>query len=63
MACLVGKADIDRTPAAKTALQTEWDRRRSNGVWDAAHPRDWDEVGVEAKKHGITVHMGYLSEC
>ncbi len=34
VARLVGKAEIDQTPAAKAAMQKEWDRLRSNSVWD-----------------------------
>jgi hypothetical protein len=56
----VGKAEIDRTPAAKASMKKEWDRLRSKMVWDEQHPREWDEVRSEAKRGGYTVHMGYL---
>ncbi|MFM7980131.1 MAG: hypothetical protein ACKPKO_12525, partial [Candidatus Fonsibacter sp.] len=56
----VGKHEIERTPAAKLAMQKEWDRLRSKNVWDENHPRDWDEVRSDARRGGYTVHMGYL---
>ena len=36
----VGKAEIDRTPAAKASMQKEWDRLRSRFVWDEQNPRE-----------------------
>ena len=59
----VGKADIEKTPAAKEAMKKEWDRLRSRYVWDEDHPREWDDVRVEARRGGgggYTVHLGYL---
>ena len=60
----VGKAENDRTPAAKASMQKEWDRLRSKAVWDEQHPRESDEVRSEAQLGGggggYTVHMGYL---
>ena len=53
VARLVGKAEIDRTPAAKALVQKEWDRLRSKAVWDAQHPREWDEVRSEAQGWGV----------
>ena len=44
----VGKAAIDKTPAAKEAMRKEWDRLRSKYVWDEDHPREWDGVRAEA---------------
>ena len=35
----VGKAEIDRTPAAKASMQKERDRLRSKAVWDEQHQR------------------------
>ena len=49
----VGKAEIDRTPAAKASMKKEWDRLRSKMVWDEQHPREWDEVRSEAKRGGV----------
>ena len=48
----VGKADIEKTPAAKEAMKKEWDRLRSRYVWDEDHPREWDDVRVEARRGG-----------
>ncbi|MFM7987728.1 MAG: hypothetical protein ACKPKO_51295, partial [Candidatus Fonsibacter sp.] len=47
----VGRAEIEKTPAAKAAMQKEWDE---------SHPRDWDEVRAEAKRGGYTMHTGYI---
>ena len=60
MARLVGKAEIKNTPAAKEATKKEWDRLRSKYVWDEDHPREWDDVRVEARRGRYTVHLGYL---
>ena len=56
----VGKAGIARTPVAKAAMKKEWDRLRSNYVWDEPTTREWDDVREEAKRAGITVHMAYI---
>ena len=50
---LVGKAEIEKTPAAKEAVKKEWDRLRSKYVWDEEHPREWDDVPSEARRGGI----------
>ncbi|MFM7981987.1 MAG: hypothetical protein ACKPKO_21980, partial [Candidatus Fonsibacter sp.] len=60
VARLVGKNEIERSPAAKLAMQKEWDCLRSKNVWDENHPRDWDEVRSDARLGGYTVHMGYV---
>ena len=56
----VGRAEIEKTPAAKAAMQKEWDRLRSKYVWDEDHPRDWDDVKAEARRGELAVHLGYL---
>ncbi|MFM7988849.1 MAG: hypothetical protein ACKPKO_57000, partial [Candidatus Fonsibacter sp.] len=58
----VGEYEIERTPAAKLAMQKEWDCLRSKQVWDEDHPREWDEVRSDARRGGggYTVHMGYV---
>ena len=52
VARLVGKAEIEKTPAAMEAVKKEWDRLRSKYVWDEDHPREWDDVRVEARRGG-----------
>ena len=52
----VGKAEIDRIPAAKASMQKEWDRLRSKFVWDEQNPREWDDVRSEAKRGEGGVH-------
>ena len=56
VARLVGKAEIEQTPAAKEAMRKEWDRWRSQYVWDEDHPRDWDDVRAEARPGGGWVY-------
>ncbi|MFM7984554.1 MAG: hypothetical protein ACKPKO_35030, partial [Candidatus Fonsibacter sp.] len=56
----VGNNEIERTLAAKLAMQKEWGRLRCKNIWDENHPRDWDEVRSDARRGGYTVHMGYL---
>ena len=54
----VGKAEIERTPAAKAAMKKEWDRLRSQDVQDESASRKSDDVRVEAKSKGCAAHMG-----
>ena len=56
----VGKAEIERTLAAKEAVRKAWIRLRSKYVWDEDNPREWDEVRAEARKVGCIVHLGYI---
>ena len=61
MARPVGKAEIQRAPAAKEAVQKEWGQLRSTCVCDEEHPREWDDVRVAARRgEGGTVHVGHL---
>eukprot|EP00974_Lingulodinium_polyedra_P128651 11206983-Lingulodinium_polyedra.AAC.1 len=42
LACVarpVGKAELEREPAARAARDKEWDRLRDKCVWDEANPR------------------------
>ena len=48
----VGKAEIERTPAAKETMNKEWDRLRSKYVWDEENPREWHDVRAEARRGG-----------
>ena len=47
-------------PRAQQAMEKELNRLRDKGVWDEAHPREWDEVRREAQANGEDVHMGYI---
>ena len=42
----VGKKEIDKTPAAKKALDIEWDKLVKAGVWDEKHPREWSALSL-----------------
>ena len=61
----VGKAEIEKTPAAKAATKKEWDRLRSKYVWDEDHPREWDDVRAEARRGGVysTSRISFLGIC
>lgn len=56
VARFVGKVEIDKAPVAKAAMEKELDRLRSNNVLDEDHPRERDDVRVEARRGG----GGYL---
>ena len=38
-------------PDARKALMKEWDKLRSQGVWDESKVRPWSEVRAEARKN------------
>ena len=54
----VGKKEIQTTPAAQKALDTEWEKLVKAGVWDEQHPREWSDLSAEARKSDRTVHVG-----
>ena len=59
---MAGKKEIDKTPAAKKALDIEWDKLVKAGVWDEKHPREWSALSSEARKNGRTIHIGRVFE-
>ena len=56
----VGKQEIEKTPAAKAALQKEWDKLRKIHTWDESGVREWHKVAAEAKASNTTVHVGRI---
>ena len=40
----VNKAEIARTPLAQQAMDKEWNRLTSKGVWDEKDVEEWDDV-------------------
>ena len=56
----VGKAEIARTPKARESLRIEWDRLRTEAVWDDSSVREWSDIAREARDAGTEVHLGYL---
>ena len=45
---------------AREALRLEWDRLRSEAVWDESSVCEWKDVARKATADGIEVHFGYL---
>ena len=41
-------------------MKSEWDRLRSENVWDESIVRDWHIVAKEAKDSGKEVNLGYI---
>ena len=60
----VGKAEINREPLARAALQKEWDRLKERKVWDVDPKavREWRDVAAEARANKEEAHMGMLFE-
>eukprot|EP00974_Lingulodinium_polyedra_P000946 88431-Lingulodinium_polyedra.AAC.1 len=44
----VGKAELERGPAARAARDKEWIRLRGKYVWGEANPSEWRDVCAEA---------------
>ena len=49
-----------RIPAAKAALQKEWDRHHNKGTWDLSSVREYDDVCREAERTQSQCHFGHL---
>jgi len=45
----VGKKEIERTPDAQAAMNSEWKRLKDKDVWDQSVVREMSEVAAEAK--------------
>ena len=56
----VNKAEIAKTPKAQEAMQKEWDRLTSKGVWDENDVEEWDDVRRRYNSINKKVHLGYL---
>ena len=56
----VGKKEIAGNSKAREALRLEWDRLRSEVVWDESSVREWKDVARKATNDGVEVHFGYL---
>ena len=57
--------ELRDTPAARAAMQREWDRLRAVqrpdgkfGCWDEAGVREWRDVRREARETGQQTHVG-----
>jgi hypothetical protein len=53
----VGKKEISTTPAAKAALDKEWNKLVEAKVWEST-PTEWSELAKIARDKGETIHVG-----
>jgi hypothetical protein len=44
----VGKKEIASMPAAKAAMDKEWNNLKDKGVWDLSTVQEWSAVAKEA---------------
>ena len=66
----VKRAEVERVPAAKAAVDAEWKKLaemphpdgKGVGVWDIASVRESSDVRREAQRKGITIHFGMVAE-
>ena len=66
----VKRAEVERVPAAKEAVDAEWKKlaemphpdKKGSGVWDIASVREAADVRREAQRKGIATHFGMVSE-
>jgi hypothetical protein len=68
----VSKNEVQRTPAAKAALDKEWEKLANHkrpdpkdkgvGCWDVGRVMEVDEVRAQARKEGKKVHIGRICE-
>ena len=56
----VTKREALSNPKAKASLDKEWDKLRSQGCWNENLVREWSDVAAEAKRKGITYHVGRI---
>ena len=58
----VGKAEIQKEPAALESLLKEWSKLRTAKVWDESKVREWADVAAEARKKDAKAHVGRIFE-
>ena len=56
----VGTRERQENPAAKKAMDKEWNRLREMGVWDESDVREWADVAAEAVREKREVHFGWI---
>jgi hypothetical protein len=56
----ISRKEVARIPAAKAAMQVEWDRLFQKQVWDIASVAEWSDVAEKARKDNETVDFGYV---
>ena len=58
----VNKAEIAQSPAAKAALDMEWNKLIKAGVWDQSIMYEWSDIASKARNANQTIHVGRLFE-
>ena len=56
----VGKREVQANQKAQESLDVERCRLSEKGVWDEAHPREWNDVRREASDKGESIHIGCM---
>ena len=56
------KEEVARTPKAREALDLEWNKLRTKGVWDEELVRELHNIVQEARRKGEKVHLGRIFE-
>ena len=52
--------EVNRTPAAKAAMDKEWKKLQDIGSWYLSNVREFDDVKAEALAEARTVHFGFV---
>ena len=56
----ITRCDVATTPAAKAAMDAEWDRLRKKEVWDLKTVEEWHVVAQRARDQKKEVAFGYV---
>ena len=62
VARVVSQAEDKRTPAAKAAMDKEWQKLVHKFRWLEKKVREFRDVSAEAKKSGKKAHLGRVFE-
>ena len=58
----VGKKEIESTPTAQRALDTEWKKLVDKKVWNETRCYEWPELARAARQRNETIHLGRVFE-
>ena len=56
----VGKKELLSNPAAKAAMDKEWQRLKDQEVWDMDSVSEWSDVAATARRDGKDIQLGYI---
>ncbi len=56
----VGKKELQSNPAAKAAMDKEWQRLTDQKVWDMDSLSEWSDVAATARREGKDIQLGYV---